>query len=289
RMNKLQTLAQNRAFIPLLGLAALPYYNQAHPDQRNYTSEEITKDGKLHCDLMEWVTHLSNSAAALTIMDLTVEHEAFLRANGLSAPISYNSPNPEIKWTLAQAKGIKTEDLTEEMIKELVIPDPYEHGRMPEFLKAVRLMSERVDKSKPKVAYVMGPFTLVAKLIGEFQTMNMMTDSDETKVVDRLLEKAQETIERYVLSLIKEGADIIVILDPSSEYALHVSIEDGKPSQFEKYIVEPANSLARVINQKGRLAIMHSCTRKMYEPAEAVLPLLAEMNVQCHSIAANVS
>ncbi len=80
RTRLLQSLAERRAFVPVLGLGALSHYNREHGT--HYTCEQVTQDAELMAEVMAWSTTHVQTDAANTPMDLSLEKEAVYLANG---------------------------------------------------------------------------------------------------------------------------------------------------------------------------------------------------------------
>lgn len=100
---------------------------------------------------------------------------------------------------------------THEDMKNLHIPDPYTEGRLKVFIDATRLFTRRF--TLPKTAASVGPFTLAAELMGvDIITRKIIK---EPPLVHEVMEYALQVVQRYNTELIKAGADVIGIAEPT--------------------------------------------------------------------------
>ena len=149
-------------------------------------SDAVT-NGEIHYHAIRALNEcFPQSAACTTIMDLTVEAEAF------GARLSM-SPNevPSVCGRLLTGYAD---------VEALQIPS-VESGRMPQYLLADRLAAEGIDK--PVLAGCIGPYSLAGRLYD--MTEIMMAIYTEPDTVLLLLEKCTEFILRYCLAIKETG------------------------------------------------------------------------------------
>ncbi len=100
---------------------------------------------------------------------------------------------------------------TREDMKNLRIPDPYTDGRLKVFIDATKAFSRRF--TLPKTAAAVGPFTLAAELMGvDIITRKIIK---EPPLVHEVMEYSLQVVQRYYMELIKAGADVIGIAEPT--------------------------------------------------------------------------
>jgi len=100
---------------------------------------------------------------------------------------------------------------THEDMKNLRIPDPYTDGRLKVFIDATKLFHKRF--TLPKTAAAVGPFTLAAELMGvDIITRKIIK---EPPLVHEVMEYSTQVVQRYYTELIKAGADVIGIAEPT--------------------------------------------------------------------------
>lgn len=119
------------------------------------TVEEIVGNGTLQADCMEAVAKKFDMAAVLSLMDLSVEAEAF------GSPVRYSAE--EVPTVTAPI--IHDEDEAE----ALRVPEVGE-GRTGECLKGIREIAGRV-KDRPILAGMIGPYSLAGRLLDMTEIM----------------------------------------------------------------------------------------------------------------------
>ncbi|MBI4830661.1 MAG: uroporphyrinogen decarboxylase family protein [Candidatus Lindowbacteria bacterium] len=133
-----------------------------------------------------------------------------------------------------------------ESMKDLRIPDPYKDGRLNVFIEATRLFTKRF--TLPKTAASAGPFTLAAELMGvDIITRKILK---EPPLVHEVMEYSLQVIQRYNAELIKAGADVIGIAEPTC------SLLSAKA--FEKFVLP---YLQRFTKGLSVPATLHICGR----------------------------
>lgn len=135
------------------------------------TVEEIVGSGKLQADCMEAIAKKFDMAAVLSLMDLSVEAEAF------GSPVRYSAE--EVPTVTAPI--IHDEDEAE----ALRIPEVGE-GRTGECLKGIQEIAGRV-KDRPILAGMIGPYSLAGRLLDMTEIMILCYEDPE--LVETVLEK----------------------------------------------------------------------------------------------------
>lgn len=206
-----------------------------HPgiDDINETIQNAVKYGNIHAKAIESVSKLFPVAAKTSIMDLTVEAEAF----GCKVEFSDHSM-PHVIGTLVS---------NIEEVRNLKVPD-LNCGRIPEFLKAAKL-SVDINSDKPFFAGVIGPFSLAGRLFGMSEIM--MACYIEPETIELLLEKCSSFIHSYCKELKKIGCDGVLIAEPAAGL---MSNDDCMKfsSVYIKKIVED-------LQDDNFLVILHNC------------------------------
>ena len=194
---------------------------------------DAVKDGAVHAAAIIELNKRYPAAASTVIMDLTVEAEAF------GAEIAF-APG-EVPNVL----GRLVEDRTS--VEKLQVPS-LSAGRVPEYLKANRLVAETI-KDKPVFAGCIGPFSLAGRLFG--MTEIMMAIYIEPDTVKLLLEKCSEFIEKYILAIKETGVNGIIMAEPAAGL---LSNDDATAysSVYIKKIVEK-------VQDESFLFTLHNC------------------------------
>lgn len=98
-------------------------------------------------------------------------------------------------------------------VKKLKIPDPRSDGRMPELLKAVRTLKEETDGAIPVIASLAGPMTIASRIMDIEKMLYMLVDHPDH--YREILRFCQQTATEFARALVKEGADGILMFDPT--------------------------------------------------------------------------
>ncbi|MFY9430868.1 MAG: uroporphyrinogen decarboxylase family protein [Acetomicrobium sp.] len=214
--------------IPLLGFPGLKFGGN--------TIRQGLTDAEIQYRAIEELANHFEVDALIHLMDLTVEAEA------LGAEIHFpEDASPSVK--VHPLKSV-------EQLKDLSVPDPEKDGRMPIFIETVRRMKENL--SIPVGAYVIGPYTLAGEMMKVENTLKAtIKDPDPLK---EILAFMAEVIKVYAMALVRAGADILTILEPTASML--------SPKQFDEfsgaYIKEIYDSLPEC------MTVLHICGNTTY-------------------------
>lgn len=162
------------------------------------TVEQLVTDSAIQAEGISKMAELYPSAAAVSMMDLSVEAEAF------GAPIRFsNGEVPAVK------EAIVTD---EEEAKSLEIPS-LDKGRCKVYAEAIRTVKKKVT-DRPVFAGMIGPFSLSGRLLD--MTEIMVDCYVEPEKVECVLKKAEAFILSYGKLLKEAGADGVVIAEPAA-------------------------------------------------------------------------
>ena len=195
-------------------------------------SEAVT-DGYIHYCAIKRLQEEFPSAAATTIMDLTVEAEAF----GCQVRMEENEI-PSVALPVISK---------EEDIQALKIPSLL-NGRIPEYLKAMQLAAEHII-DRPVLGGCIGPFSLAGRLMGMTEIMTEMFLNPD--MVFLLLEKCTLFLIRYAEAVKETGVHGIIMAEPAAGL-LSADQCDAFSSSFIRRIV-------RSVQDENFLFILHNC------------------------------
>lgn len=201
---------QERSAIPIL----------THPgiEMCGYHVRDAVTDGKIHYLAIKKLCSIYPSAAATTIMDLTVEAEAF------GAEIVFaDNDIPTVIGSLVTDKSD---------VEKLKVP-ALDTARIPQYLAADCLAAENII-DRPTFAGCIGPYSLAGRLMGMTEIMTgIYTDPD---MVTLLLEKCTEFLLAYCLAIKNTGVGGVIMAEPAAGL---LSLEDcsAYSSRYIKRIV----------------------------------------------------
>jgi uroporphyrinogen decarboxylase len=177
---------------------------------------DYVRDGALlaHCQLQ--ALEYYDYDAVFALMDVNVETEA------VGSVLTYRTDQYPIVKSYALAGGVD--------VDALKVPDPHQAGRMPELLKAAKILRQEVGDDVLVVGCVMGPMTLATQLLGIEAALYMAIDQPEQFA--RLLDFATEVVIRFGTAQIAAGAHLPIVFDPSST-------PEVIPAQFYRELVLP--------------------------------------------------
>jgi len=175
---------------------ALPILSFPAAQKLGVTVEQLVKDASLQADTMALIAVETETLAAVSLMDLSVEAEAF------GAKVQYFTD--EVPAVVGQLVC----DLDE--AEELEVPD-LSAGRASTCVEGIRLAKERIS-DKPVLAGMIGPYSLAGRLMDVTEIMYVCYD--EPEAVHVVLNKVTEYLIRYAGAMKQAGADGIVIAEP---------------------------------------------------------------------------
>ena len=197
------------------------------------TVRELISDADTQAQAMAMIARRCLTAAAVSMMDLSVEAECF---------------GAEITVTDDEVPTVSNITVTgPEDAEKLVVPcaGARRAGLYVEAIaKARRLITDR-----PVFAGVIGPYSLAGRLMG--MTNIMMSCYEEPETVHTVLEKAAEFITNYILEYKKAGAHGVVMAEPAAGL-ISADLAEEFSCRYIKKIVE-------AVQNDDFILIYHNC------------------------------
>lgn len=134
-------------------------------------------------------------------------------------------------------------------LKEL---HPYKDGRLPVILACTSLLSQGYPDI-PVIGNLVGPLSLATSLIDATTLFKALRREPEE--VHRMLDFLTDNSIRYGEALIRNGADLIVISDPSA------TGEILGPDRFSEFALPYLNRMIQRIHASNKPVIVHICGR----------------------------
>lgn len=158
--------------------------------------DELIASSEKQAQGMTMVAQRTDAAAAVSMMDLSVEAEAFGSAIRFS--------RDEVPTVIGRIVTSRAD------AEALPVPDP-KQGRTGLYIEAIRLAAQRIT-DRPVFAGVIGPFSLAGRLMDVSEAMiNCYEDPD---MVHAALRKAAAFIKSYILEYRAVGANGVVMAEP---------------------------------------------------------------------------
>ena len=175
---------------------ALPILSFPAAQKLDVTVEQLVKDSQLQAKAMEIIATQTDTLSAVSLMDLSVEAEAF------GAQVQYFTD--EVPAVVGQLVS----DLEE--AEALEIPD-LTKGRAATCVEGIRLAKQAIQ-DKPVLAGMIGPYSLAGRLMDVTEIMYICYD--EPEAVHAVLNKVTAYLIRYAEAMKQAGADGVVIAEP---------------------------------------------------------------------------
>jgi uroporphyrinogen decarboxylase len=125
-------------------------------------------------------------------------------------------------------------------------PDPQRDGRLPELLRATRLLRDQLDGEAPVVAIVLGPMSLAEQLMGAEAALYLA--ADEPLRFEELLELTTAVAQRQGQALVAAGAQVVVVFEPAASPVV------VPPAFFRELLVPRIAVLFAAFKAAGSLA-----------------------------------
>ena len=224
---------------------ALPILSFPSVSLMDITVRELISDSDRQAQGMKMVAERVNAAAAVSLMDLSVEAECFgstIRVSDEEVPTVIGhivSDEDEANALEVPAVGSARSGLYVDAIR-----------------KAVEIITDR-----PVLAGIIGPYSLAARLLDV--TEIMMLCYDEPDMVHIVLEKATAFLVEYAKAYKAAGANGIVMAEPVAGL-LSPALEEEFSSPYVKQIVD-------AVQDDSFIVVYHNCGDNTPRMTESIL------------------
>lgn len=223
---------------------ALPIISYPSIQKMGITVKELIQSSDLQAKAMKMVVDLTDSAASVSLMDLSVEAEAFG-----SEIIVTDDEVPNVIGCIVKS---------EEDADALTIP-PIGAGRTSIYIeameKAVNMITDR-----PVFAGVIGPFSLAGRLMDVTEVMYLCFD--EPEMVHTVLEKVTEFLIQYIKEYKKVGANGVVIAEPLAGLL--------GPDQAEEFSAGYMRKIVEAVQDDEFSIVYHNCGNTVVKTADSI-------------------
>ncbi len=212
---------------------ALPILSFPAAQKLNVTVEDLVKSSELQAKAMEIISRETDTLAPVSLMDLSVEAEAF----GAQIRFAENEV-PAVVGCLVHDKA------TAESLKVPALSS----GRAGLCIDAVRLAKESITH-KPVIAGMIGPYSLAGRLMDVTEIMYTCFDAPET--VHTVLAKAEEYLTIYGRAMKEAGADGVIIAEPLAGIL--------SPSMAAEFSIPYVKRIIEALQDDDFAVIYHNC------------------------------
>lgn len=212
--------------------------------QEHADPEAVVLDGHRLGGVVEEAARQFGMPMAFPLMDLTLEKSALLSARAI--------PASEIDSYHFKDAPLDGGDVS-------LTP------RMTATCDAIRHIATQTDLLP--VGMGIGPFSLATKLVSDPITPVFLAgtgttadEEPEVRLMERVLELAQEVILIYLKAQIEAGAKAIILCEPAANKVFFSPNQLAKGYQvFDRYVMEPNRRVKDILNAAGVDLIFHDC------------------------------
>ncbi len=212
---------------------ALPILSFPSVSLLGISVKELIADSNLQANGMKAVAEQTDAAAAVSLMDLSVEAECF----GATVSVSDDE--------VPTVKGRLINDMEE--AEELAVP-AVGSARSGLYIDAIRKATDLIQ-DRPVFAGIIGPFSLAARLLDVSEIM--MDCYDDPDMVHLVLEKVTAFLIEYAKAYKEAGANGVVMAEPVAGL-LSPSLEEEFSAPYVKKIVD-------AVQDDSFILIYHNC------------------------------
>lgn len=224
---------------------ALPVLSFPAVQLLGITVKELISDSAKQAEGMAKVAARTDAAAAVSLMDLSVEAEAF----GATIRVSDNEV-PTVTGRLVH---------DEEEAEALAVP-PVGAARTGMYVEAIGKALPLIT-DRPVLAGMIGPFSLAARLLDV--TEIMMDCYDEPDMVHTVLKKSADFLIEYGKAYKAVGANGIVMAEPVAGL-LSPALEEEFSAPYVKQIVD-------ALQDENFIIIYHNCGNNTIKMIDSIL------------------
>lgn len=224
---------------------ALPILSFPIIDQMGCSVKDIVSSSDLQCEAMKKIADLTDSAASVSFMDLSVEAECF------GAKITFSDDEvPTVIGTLLE---------TEEDVDDLTVPE-IGAARSGLYIDTIKKVKEKIT-DRPIFAGMIGPYSLAARLMGV--TEIMINGFEEPEMVHKLLDKVTDFLISYALAYKQAGANGVVMAEPVAGLL--------DPDSAEEFSAPYVKKIVDTVQDDDFIVIYHNCGSNTIVALDSIL------------------
>lgn len=212
---------------------AMPILSFPGVQMIGHTVEELVKSGDLQAECMKAIAERFDTGVAFSLMDLSVEAEAF----GSKALFSEDDI-PTMDEAL-----IHDEDEAE----ALAVPE-VGAGRTGECVKGIAKACELIT-DRPVLAGIIGPYSLAGRLLD--MTEIMILCYEEPEMVETVLEKVTEFLIKYAKAFKEAGANGIAMAEPAAGLL--------SPNLIKEFSNPYVKQIREAVEDENFIVMYHNC------------------------------
>lgn len=226
---------------------AMPILSFPAAQKMGVSVETLVKSAELQAQAMQIVARETLTIAAVSLMDLSVEAEAF---------------GAQVRFTQDEVPAIIGQLVSDENeANDLEVPE-LSAGRAQLCVEAVRTAKKNIT-DKPVIAGMIGPYSLAGRLMDVTEIMYLCFDEPET--VHTVLDKAAQYLIRYGQAMKDAGADGIMMAEPLAGI-LSPDMADEFSMPYVKLIID-------ALQDDDFAVLYHNCGNSVPQMLESIYGL----------------
>ena len=226
---------------------AMPILSFPAAQKLGVSVETLVKDAALQAKAMEIISRETATIAAVSLMDLSVEAEAF------GAKVRF--AEDEIPAIIGQLVS------DEDEANALAVPD-LSAGRASLCVEAVRTAKQNIT-DKPVLAGMIGPYSLAGRLCDVTEIMYLCFDEPET--VHTVLDKATRYLIQYGQAMKAAGADGVLMAEPLAGIL--------SPDMAEEFSMPYVKRIIDALQDEDFAVLYHNCGNSVPQMLDGIYAL----------------
>lgn len=224
---------------------ALPVLSFPSIQKMGITVAELINDSDKQAEGMKIIADSFPTAASVSLMDLSLEAEAF----GSEIRVS----DDEVPTVIGSIVS------TEEEAEALKVPE-IGAGRTQIYIDAIEKACKLIT-DRPVLAGVIGPFSLAGRLLDVSEAL--IYCYDEPDMVHMVLEKATEFLINYCKEYKKVGANGIVMAEPLAGLL--------SPSLAEEFSADYVKQIVDAVQDDEFIVVYHNCGNSTIKAIDTIV------------------
>lgn len=226
---------------------ALPILSFPATQKLGVGVETLVKSAELQAKAMEVIAKETDTLAAVSLMDLSVEAEAF---------------GAQVRFAEDEVPAIVGQLVSDEDEANALAVPGLNAGRAMLCVEAVRSAKQNIS-DKPVLAGMIGPYSLAGRLCDVTEIMYLCYDEPET--VHAVLDKTTQYLIQYGLAMKETGADGILMAEPLAGI-LSPELADEFSTPYVKQIIH-------ALQDDHFAVIYHNCGNAVPQMLESIYTL----------------
>jgi len=222
-----------KSLIRISAKKAMPILSFPAISLMDISVKELISSSDLQADAMKIISDRTPSLASVSLMDLSLEAEAF----GSQIRVSEEEV-PTVVGSIVNS---------EEDAKKLGVPD-VRSARCGIYIDAIKKACLLIQ-DRPVFAGVIGPFSLAGRLMDVSEAM--INCYDDPDMVHTTLKKVTEFLIKYINEYKKAGANGVVMAEPLAGML--------SPSLADEFSSEYVKKIAEAVQTDDFIVIYHNC------------------------------